>query len=142
MVSLLRYFLCLITVIPSPTVAAEAAWGGWHGGAVTAPYYGCVYGYPYCAGTATVIRLTGRYDYAPNYSYGYGYLYVYGPYVRRHFSDAIRGVRRVRDYRSVTAASSSGVATTRALSSPSKTVQVASGSSASPRNVWLSLIHI
>jgi hypothetical protein len=126
----------LITVIPSPTVAAEAAWGGWHGGAVTAPYYGCVYGYPYCAGTATVIRLTGRYDYAPNYSYGYGYLYVYGPYVRRHFYDAIRGVRRVRDYRSVAAASSSGAATTRAPSSPSKTVQLAPADSASPRNVW------
>ena len=77
MVSLLRYFLCLITVIPSPTVAAEAAWGGWHGGAVTAPYYGCVYGYPYCAGTATVIRLTGRYDYAPNY--GYRYPYAHSP---------------------------------------------------------------
>ena len=58
MVSLLRYFLCLITVI----VAAEAAWGGWRGGAVTSPYYGCVYGYPYCA----------------NYCYGYGYLYGAG----------------------------------------------------------------
>ena len=143
MVSLLRYFLCLITVIPSPTVAAEAAWGGlhgggcgWRGGAVTSPYHNCVYGYPYCAGTATVIRLTGRYDYAPNYSYGYGYLYVYGPYVRRHFYDAIRGVRRVRDYRSVAAASSSGVATTQAPASPSKTVQAARADSASPRNVW------
>ena len=94
MVSLLRYFLCLITVIPSLTVAAEVAWGGWRGGAATSPYYGCVYGYPYCAGTATVIRLTGCYDYAPNYSYGYGYLYAYGPYVRRHFY-AVRGVRRV-----------------------------------------------
>jgi len=92
--SLLRYFLCLITVIPSMTVAAEAAWGGWRCGAATSPYYGCVYGYSYCAGMATVIRLTGRYDYAPNYSYGYGYLYAYGPYVRRHFY-AVRGVRRV-----------------------------------------------
>ena len=136
MVSLLRYFLCLITVIPSLTVAAEVAWGGWCAGAVTSPYYGCVYGYPYCAGTATVIRLTGRYDYAPNYSYGYGYLYVYGPYVRRHFYAAVRGVRRVRAYRSVAAAPSSWAATTRALSSPSETVQAASGSSASPRNVW------
>ena len=117
------------------TVAAEAAWGGWCGGAATSPYYGCVYGYPYCAGTATVIRLTGRYDYAPNYSYGYGHLYAYGPYVRRHFY-AVRGVRRVRDYRSVAAASPSGAATTQAPASPSKTVQVASGSSASPRNVW------
>ena len=72
MVSLLRYFLCLITVI----VAAEAAWGGWRGGAVTSPYYGCVYGYPYCA--TTIIRLTGGYGYAPNYCYGYGYLYGAG----------------------------------------------------------------
>ena len=135
MVSLLRYFLCLITVIPSLTVAAEVAWGGWRGGAVTSPYYGCVYGYPYCAGMATVIRLTGRYDYAPNYSYGYGYLYAYGPYVRRH-SYAVRGVRRMQDYRSVAAASSSGTATTQAPASPSKTVQAARADSASPRNVW------
>jgi len=68
-ISLLCYFLCSITVVPSPTVAAEAAWGGlhgggggWRGGAVTSPYYGCVYGYPYCA----------------NYCYGYGYLYGAG----------------------------------------------------------------
>jgi len=133
--SLLRYFLCLITVIPSMTVAAEAAWGGWRCGAATSPYYGCVYGYSYCAGMATVIRLTGRYDYAPNYSYGYGYLYAYGPYVRRH-SYAVRGVRRMQDYRSVAAASSSGTATTQAPASPSKTVQAARADSASPRNVW------
>ena len=82
MVSLLRYFLCLITVVPSKTVAAESALGGMRGGAATSPYYG-MYGYPHYAGT--VIRLTGGYGYAPNYSYGYGYLYVYGPYVRRHF---------------------------------------------------------
>ena len=117
------------------TVAAEAAWGGWRCGAATSPYYGCVYGYSYCAGMATVIRLTGRYDYAPNYSYGYGYLYAYGPYVRRH-SYAVRGVRRMQDYRSVAAASSSGTATTQAPASPSKTVQAARADSASPRNVW------
>jgi hypothetical protein len=121
-VSLLCYFLCLITVVPS-------GWGGWHGGAVTSPYYGC-YGYPCYAGT--VIHLTGGYGYAPNYSYGYEYPYAYGPYVRRHFYAAVRGVRRVRDYRSV-AASSSGAATT---SSPSKTVQATPADSASPRNVW------
>jgi hypothetical protein len=131
-VSLLCYFLCLITVVPSRTVAAEAAWGGlhgggvgWHGGAVTSPY--C---YPYYAGTA--IHFTGGYCYAPNYSYGYGYPYAYGLYVRRHFYAAVRGVRRVRDYRSV-AASSSGAATT---SSPSKTVQAVPADSASPKNVW------
>ena len=136
MVSLLCYFLCLITVVPSRTVAAEVAWGdlhgggsGGHGGAVTSPYYGC-YGYPCYAGTA--IHLTGGYGYAPNYSYGYGYPYAYGLYVRRHFYTAVRGVRRVRDYRSV-AASSSGAATT---SSPSKTVQAVLAISASARNVW------
>ena len=45
MVSLLRYFLCLITVIPSMTVAAEAARGGWRGVVVTSLYDGW-YGYP------------------------------------------------------------------------------------------------
>lgn len=122
MVSLLCYFLCLITVVPS-------SGGGWYGGAVTSPYYGR-YGYPYYAGTA--IHLTGGYGYAPNYSYGYGYPYAYGLYVRRHFYAAVRGVRRVRDYRSV-AASSSGAATT---FSPSKTAQAVPADSASPRNVW------
>ena len=96
---------------------------------MTSPYYGR-YGYPYYAGTA--IHLTGGYGYAPNYSYGYGYPYAYGPYVRRHFYAAVRGVRRVRDYRSV-AASSSGAATT---FSPSKTAQAVSADSASPKNVW------
>ena len=133
MISLLCYFLCSITVVPSPTVAAEAAWGGLHGGgggwrgsAVTSPYYGCVYGYPYC--TATVIRLTGRYDYAPNY--GYGYPYAHSPYVRRHFSAAVRGVRLVEAYRS--AATAAWTATTQAPSSRSKTVQATAARSASP----------
>ena len=115
MVSLLRYFLCLITVISSMTVAAEAAWGGWRGVVVTSLYDGW-YGYP--------IRLTRIYGYAPTYCYGYGYPYAY---VHRHSYAAVRDVRRVRAYRS---------ATTRAPSSPSKTVQVASGSSASPGNLW------
>ena len=121
MVSLLRYFICLITVIPSMTVAAEAAWCGWRGVVVTSLYDGW-YGYP--------IRLTRIYGYAPNYCCGYGYPYAYGPYVHRHSYAAVRGVRRVRAYRSA------GAATTRAPSSPSKTVQVASGSSASPGNLW------
>jgi len=120
-VSLLRYFLCLITVIPSMTVAAEAAWGGWRGVVVTSLYDGW-YGYP--------IRLTRIYGYTSNYCYGYGYPYAYGPYVHRHSYAAVRGVRRVRAYRSA------GAATTRAPSSPSKTVQVASANSASPRNIW------
>ena len=114
---------------PSPTVAAEAAWGGLHGGgggwrgsAVTSPYYGCVYGYPYC--TATVIRLTGRYDYAPNY--GYGYPYAHSPYVRRHFYAAVRGARRVEANRP--AATAAPTATTQA----SKTVQATPARSASP----------
>jgi hypothetical protein len=105
-VSLLCYFLCFITVVPS-------GGGGW-------------YGYPYYAGTA--IHLTAGYGYAPNYSYGYGYPYGYGLYVRRHFYAAVRGVRRVRGYRSV-AASSSGAATT---SSPSKTAQAVPAAS----NAW------
>ena len=131
MISLLCYFLCSITVVPSPTVAAEAAWGGLHGGgggwrgsAVTSPYYGCVYGYPYCARTRTVICLTGRYDYAPNY--GYGYPYAHSPYVRRHFYAAVRDVRRVEAYRS--AATAAPTATTQA----SKTVQATPARSASP----------
>jgi hypothetical protein len=96
------------------TVAAEAAWGGWRGVVVTSVYDGW-YGYP--------IRLTRIYGYAPTYCYGYGYY----AYVYRHSYAAVRDVRRVRAYRS---------ATTRAPSSPSKTVQVASGSSASPGNLW------
>jgi len=139
-VSLLCYFLCLIAVVPSRTVAAEAPWGGlyggeggWRAGAVTSPYYG-MYGYPHYAGT--VIHLTGGYGYAPNYSYGYGCPYAYGPYVRRHFYAAVRGVRRVRDYGSVAAAYSSGAPTTRAPSSALKTVPAAPADSASPRNVW------
>ena len=115
MVSLLRHFLCLITVISSMTVAAEAAWGCWRGVVVTSLYDGW-YGYP--------IRLTRIYGNAPTYCYGYGYPYAY---VHRHSYAAVRDVRRVRAYRS---------ATTRAPSSPSKTVQVASGSSASPGNLW------
>jgi hypothetical protein len=132
---LLCYFLCLITVVPPLTVAAEAAWDGWHCGAATSPYCGC-YGcsYPYYAGN-TVICLTGRYGYAPNYSYGYGYMYGYDPYVRDHFYAAVRGVRRMGAYRSALAASS-GAATTRAPSSPSKTVQATPADSTSPRNVW------
>ena len=134
MVSLLSYFLCSITIIPSMTVAAEAAWGGVHGGGggwrgvvVTSLYDGW-YGYP--------IRLARIYGYAPNYCYGYGSPYADVPYVHRHSYAAVRGVRRVRANRSAAAAASLGAATTRAPSSPSKTVQVASGSSASPGNVW------
>jgi len=130
---LLWYFLSLIAVVAPLTVAAEAAWDGWHGGrwhcgAATAFYCGCYgCGYPYYAGT-TVICLTGRYGYAPNYSYGYGYMYGYDPYVRHHFHAAVRGVRRMGAYRSALAASS-GAATTRA---PASTP----ADSTSLRNVW------
>jgi hypothetical protein len=127
-ISLLCYLLYLITVVPSLTVAAEAAWGGWYdgggwrGGAATTPYYGCHgYGYPF-------IGLTGGYGYVPNHGCGYGYPYAHCPFVRHHFYAAVRGVRRVRDYRSA--------ATTRAPSPPSKTVQAAPAESASPRNLW------
>jgi hypothetical protein len=91
---------------------------------MTSPYYA------YYAGTA--VHLIGGYGYAPNYSYGYGYPYADAFYVRRHFYAAVRGVRRVRGYRSV-AASSSGTATT---FPPSKTAQAIPADSASPRNVW------
>jgi hypothetical protein len=129
MVSLLCYFVCLVTAVPPRTVVAEAAWhgvhgggGGWRGVVVTSLYDGW-YGYP--------IRLTRIYDYASDYCYGYGYPYAYSHNVHQ-FYVAVHGVRRVRDYRSV-AAASSGAATT---SSPSKTVQAVLAISASPRNVW------
>ena len=128
-VFLLRYFSCLITVIPSLTVAAEAAWGGWHGGAVTSPYYGC------CGCCYQYYAATGGYGYAPNYCYGYGYPYAYGSYVHRHSYAAVRGVRRVRAYRP-TAAASSAAPTTRTPSSPSKREQATPADSTSPRNVW------
>jgi hypothetical protein len=140
-VSLLCHFVCLIIVVASPTDAAGADWSHWHRGdaawrgtAVTSPYYGCVYGYPYCAGTATVIRLTGHYDYAPNC--GYGYPYAHRPYLRRHFYAAVPGVRRVEAYRSAATAASSGTATSQASSSRSKTVQATPAHSASP---WTSM---
>ena len=133
MVSLLRYFLCLITVFPSMTVAAEAAWGGWHGGGggwrgvvVTSLYDGW-YGYP--------IRVTRIYGYASNYCYGYGYPYAYSHNVHHQFYVAVHGVRRVRDYRSVAAATSEA-AKTHAPPSVTKTVQPAPADTASARNVW------
>ena len=133
MVSLLCYFVCLVTAVPPRTVAAEAAWdglhdggGGWRGVAVTT-LHDSWYGYP--------IRFTWVYGYAPNHCYGYGYPYAYSPYVHHQFYLAIRGVRRVRDYRAV-AASTSGAATTHAPSSPSKTMQAAPADTASLRNVW------
>ena len=133
MVSLLCYFVCLVMAVPPQTVAAEAAWdglhhggGGWRGVAVTSLHDGW-YGYP--------IRFTWIYGYAPNHCYGYGYPYAYSPYVHHQFYVAVRGVRRARDYRSV-AASTSGVATTHAPSSPSKTMQAAPADTGSPRNVW------
>jgi len=119
-VSLLCYFVCLITIVSPQTVAAEAAWhgvhgggGGWRGVVVTSLYDGW-YGYP--------IRFTGIYGYASNYCCDYGYI-------------AVHGVRRVRDYRSV-AGATSGAAKTHAPPSATKTVQPAPADTASPRNVW------
>jgi hypothetical protein len=133
-VSLLSYFLCSITVVPSLTVTAQAAWdgrpggggGGWRGVVVTSLYDGW-YGYP--------IRLTRIYGYASSYRYGYGYPYAYSHYVHHRSYVAVHSVRRVRDYKSV-AAATSGAATTRAAPSATKTVQPASADTASPRNVW------
>jgi hypothetical protein len=130
-VSLLCYFVCLITIGPPRTVATEAAWDGVHGGAggsrgvvVTSLHDGW-YGYP--------IRLTRIYGYASNYCNGYEYPYAYSHNVQ--FYVAVHGVRRVRDYRSVGAATS-GAAKTHAPPSATKTVQPASADTASPRNVW------
>jgi hypothetical protein len=136
-VSLLCHFACLIIVVATPSDRAEDDWGGWHRGdaawrgvAATSPYYGCVHGYPYCPGTATVIRLAGRYDYAPNC--GYEYAYAHRHYLHHHFYAAVRGVRRVEAYKSAATAAASGTATTQAPYSPSKTVQRAPANSASP----------
>jgi hypothetical protein len=134
-------FLCLITVVPSLTVPAEAAWGGWHGdgdgwggGVASSPYPGCYdYGYPYNA--ATIIPLTGGYGYVPSYSHGYEYLNAYGPSVRHRSHAAIRVVRRMRTDRSAVAVSSLGWATPRVPASSSKTVQ-ALAASASPKSPW------
>jgi len=94
-VSLLCYFVCLITIGPPRTVATEAAWDGVHGGAggwrgvvVTSLHDGW-YGYP--------IRLTRIHGYASNYCNGYEYPYAYSHNVQ--FYVAVHGVRRVRDYR-------------------------------------------
>ena len=132
MVSLLCYFVCLVTAVPPRTVAAEAAWhgvhdggGGWRGVVVTSLYDGW-YGYP--------IRFTWVYGYAPKHCYGYGYPYAYSHNVHQ-FYVAVHGVRRVRDYRSV-AAATSGAAKTHAPPSATKTVQPAPADTASPRNVW------
>src|SRR5215469_15587139 len=108
------------------TVAAEAAWGGWRGVVGTSLYDGW-YGYP--------IRLTRIYGYASNYCYGYGYPYSYSHNVHHQFYVAIHNVRRVRDYRSV-AAATSGAAKTHAPPSATKTVQPSPADTASPRNVW------
>jgi len=141
-VSSLRYFLCLIAVVPSLTVAADASWddwrsggSGWRGGVATTPYCSCSgNGYPFYA--ATVIRLTGGYGYVTNHSYDYGYRNAYCPYVRRRLYAALRGARRVRAHRSVAAVSSLGSATTPVPSSPSKTMQAAPAGSASLKSAW------
>jgi hypothetical protein len=139
--SLVRHFLCLIAVVPSLTVAAKASWDGWQsggvgwrGGIATIPYYYDCYGYGYPYYAATVIRLTGGYGYVPTYSYGYGCRSACGSFVRHRLYAAVRGVRRVRTYRSAGAVSSLGLATNRFPSSPAKTVQVAG--SALPKSAW------
>jgi hypothetical protein len=133
-VSLLRYFLCLIAVVPSLTVAAEACWvgcqtggTGWRGGIAIIPYYDC-YGCGYSYEAAPVIRFTGGYGYVPAYSCGYGCPSACA-YVRRPLYHAVRGVRRVRTNKSAAAA-------TRVPSPASKTVQAAPTNSASPKSAW------
>jgi len=132
---------CLITVVPSLTVPAEAAWGGWRGGGTgwsggvaNTPYRWCYdYGYPYYA--ATIIPLTGGCGYIPGYSFGFEYLNAYGPSLRGRSHAVIRGGRRVRIDRSAAAVISSGSATPRVPPSSSRTVQ-APAASASSRSPW------
>ena len=85
------------------------------------------YGYP--------IRLTRIYGYASNYCYRYGYPYAYSYNVHHQFYVAVHGVRRVRDYSSVIAATSAA-AKTHAPPAATKTVQPAAADTASPRNAW------
>jgi hypothetical protein len=142
-ISLVRYFVCLITLVPSLPALAEAFWSGWQGdgtslrGAVViVPYYGCHgLGYSYNAGMAAVIRLTGGYGYVPNYSYACGYP-ICGHYGHRHVYPSVHGIRRVRAYRSATADSSPESATPRVSSPLAKTVQTAAAGSASPKSAW------
>ncbi|MFY9835301.1 MAG: hypothetical protein WAK55_02330 [Xanthobacteraceae bacterium] len=144
MVSLFRYVLCMIALVPSLTVAAEASWGGWQSGGAgwrsavaIIPYYGCYsYGYPYYGAAAAVIRLTGGYGYVPNYNYGCGYLNVCGRHGRRRLYAAIQGVRRVRTHWSAPAVSSLGSPAPWVPSSPAKTVQAAPAGSGSAKSAW------
>jgi hypothetical protein len=111
----------MAVAVPSLIVPAEGAWGGWG------------YAYPYCG------YGYGIYGYAPVYGYCCGYP-AYREhrssshrYVLRRIYAAVRGVRRVRAFKSAAAASSSGAAMTGSpslsslsLSSPSiSTVQPA-----------------
>jgi hypothetical protein len=139
-------FFCLITVIPSLTVPAEAAWGGWHGGGtgwsggVASTLYRWCYDYGYPCYAVTIILLTGGCGYIPGYSFGYEYLNAYGPSIRGHSHAVIRGGRRVRIDRSATAVSSGsatplGSATPRVPPSSSKSVQSPAASTA-PRSPW------
>jgi hypothetical protein len=139
--SLRCYFFCLITVVPSLTVPAEGAWGGWHGRGTG--WSACVastlyrwyydYGYPYYA--ATIIPLTGGCGYIPGYSFGYEYLDAYGPSIRGRSHVVIRGGRRVRIDRSAAAVISSDSATPRVPPSSSIPVQPPAASAA-PRSPW------
>jgi hypothetical protein len=138
--SLRCYFFCLITVVPSLTVPAEAAWGGWHGGGtgwscgVASTLYRWCYDYRYPYYAPTIIPLTGGCGYIPGYSFGYEYLNAYGPSIRGRSHAVIHGGRRVRIDRS-TAAVSSGSATPRVPPSSLKSMQ-SSAASAAPRSPW------
>ena len=141
MLSLRCYFFCLITVVPSLTLPAEAAWGGRHGGGTgwsgdvaNGSYRWCYdYGYPCYA--VTIIRVTGGCGYIPGYSFGYEYLNVYGPSLRGRSHAVVRGGRRVQVGRSAATDISSGSATPRVPPSSSKTAQ-APAASASSRSPW------
>jgi hypothetical protein len=133
-------FICLITVVPSLIVPAEAAWSGvwrgsgsgWSAGVGLSPQTRCYdYDYPYYA----IIPLSTGDGYIRGYRYGYEYLNARAPPVRRRAYAASRTVRHVRTDRSAAVVFSTGPAAPRVPTSSSKTAQ-APAASASPKSPW------
>jgi hypothetical protein len=92
----------MAATVPSLAVPAEGGWGYAY------PY--CGYGYPsYGYGYGGYFYGYGGYGYAPIYSYVYGYptyrerRYASHRHVHRHIFAAVRGVRRVRAFKSAAA---------------------------------------
>jgi hypothetical protein len=134
-------FICLITVVSSLTVPAEAAWSGvgrgggsgWSAGLARSPQTRCYnYGYPYYA----IIPLMAGDGYVPGDRYEY--LNAHKAPVRRRSYAATHAVRRPPTDRSAAAVSSTEPATPRVPTSSSKTTQ-APAASASPKSPWTSM---